>query len=275
MRTALITLAAGRHTHLLRQHDGVSAGSARPDRYIVVAMGDPGIARLLGDRAEVIEMPVTTDALPLAHARNTGANAALAAGAELLVFLDVDCIPGTDMIARYQFLAAQPVLGDSVLCGPVTYLPPAPEGGYRLDHLVHMTDPHAGRPVPGDEEHQTAGDHRLFWSLSFAVRARTWRAVGGFCEHYTGYGAEDTDFGQLARAAGIDLTWVGGAHAYHQHHPSQDPPVEHLDDIVANATTFHRRWGWWPMPNWLHAFARQGLAGYDPAADRWFVTAER
>ena len=35
--------------------------------------------------------------LPLAHARNAGARHALRDGAELLVFLDVDCIPGPDL----------------------------------------------------------------------------------------------------------------------------------------------------------------------------------
>ena len=33
----------------------------------------------------------------------------------------------------------------------------------------------------------------------------------------------------------IALTWVGGAWAYHQYHPSPDPPVQHLTDIVRNA----------------------------------------
>jgi hypothetical protein len=40
--------------------------------------------------------------------------------------------------------------------------------------------------------------------------------------------------------------------------------VEHLHDIVANATIFHRRWGWWPMPGWLDAFAALGLIHWDP-----------
>ena len=94
------------------------------------------------------------------------------------------------------------------------------------------------------------------------MTTRTWRRLGGFCEDYTGYGGEDTDFGQIARVVGVGLAWVGGAHAYHQHHPVQDPPVDHLDDILVNATLFHRRWGWWPMRGLLDAFAAQGLTGH-------------
>jgi len=77
-------------------------------------------------------------------------------------------------------------------------------------------------------------------------------------------GGEDTDFGQLAASHRIDLTWVGGAWAYHQFHPGADPPVQHLDDIVRNASVFHQRWGWWLMTGWLHEFERRGLIVLEP-----------
>jgi len=253
MRIAVITIVAGRHRHLRRQLEGLAAGSVRPDHHVVVAMGDPAVRDVVGGHAEVVDL-AARDHLPLATARNSGAAQAIAVGAELLVFLDVDCVPGTRLIARYRDTAADHTL----LCGPVTYLPP---GTPPLDRLASLTDPHPARPVPPDSEILEHGDHTLFWSLSFAVTTRTWQQLGGFCEDYTGYGGEDTDFGQIARVVGVGLTWVGGAHAYHQHHPVQDPPVDHLDDILVNATLFHRRWGWWPMRGWLDAFAAQGLTG--------------
>lgn len=260
MRTAVITIASGRHEHLRRQRAGLAAGTRAPDRHVVVSMGDPELATVLG--APVVTLPAG-ERLPLAAARNAGAAHALAAGADLLVFLDVDCIPGRELVARYEETAADGAL----LCGPVTYLPPARD--YPLSDLPRMTDPHPARPAPRPGECRTGGDHALFWSLSFATTAATWHTIGGFCEDYTGYGGEDTDFGQRARCAGVDLWWVGGAHAYHQHHPVQDPPVDHLDDILANATVFHRRWGWWPMTGWLDAFAADGLIRYDRAAACW------
>lgn len=252
MRIAVITIAAGRHRHLRRQLDGLATGTVRADHHVVVAMGDPAIRQVVGGRAEVVNLG-KPGRLPLAEARNTGAAHAIAAGADLLVFLDVDCVPGPRLIARYRDTATHQTL----LCGPVTYLPP---GKVSPERLADLTAPHPARPAPPDGETWQHGDHTLFWSLSFAVTARTWHQLGGFCEDYTGYGGEDTDFGQLARAAGVGLTWVGGAHAYHQHHPVQDPPVDHLDDILVNARLFHRRWGWWPMRGWLDAFAARGLA---------------
>lgn len=120
----------------------------------------------------------------MAQGRNIGATAALRGGAKLLVFLDVDCIPGAALIGRYH-------------------------------------------------------------------RAATWEHIGGFCELYRGYGGEDTDFAQCAAAGGVTMHWVGGADAFHQYHPVSNPPIEHLDDILCNAAVFHRRWGWWPMQEWL------------------------
>jgi GT2 family glycosyltransferase len=104
----------------------------------------------------------------------------------------------------------------------------------------------------------------LFWSLSFAVTADTWLAVGGFEESYEGYGGEDTDFAFTARAAGVPLVWVGGAHAYHQYHPTSAPPWQHLDDILRNGRLFADRWGSWPMEGWLEAFAAAGAIEQTP-----------
>jgi GT2 family glycosyltransferase len=108
----------------------------------------------------------------------------------------------------------------------------------------------------------------LFWSLAFAVTPATHARIGGFDPGYEGYGAEDTDYAFRARAAGVPLTWVGGAWAHHQHHPVSHPPVEHLADIVRNARRFRWRWGRWPMEGWLAAFARDGLVAWDPDGTR-------
>jgi hypothetical protein len=59
------------------------------------------------------------------------------------------------------------------------------------------------------------------------------------------------------------MWWVGGADSYHQHHPSTEPPVEHLEDILRNATIFYQRWGRWPMQGWLDQFRKAGLTHLD------------
>jgi len=140
----------------------------------------------------------------------------------------------------------------------VAYLPPPPPEGYDLDRLGDH-DFHHARPAPAPGQWHRGGDHRLFWSLSFATTAAVWSRIGGFCEQYQGYGAEDTDFAMMAQQAGVELTWVGGASAFHQWHPTASPPVHHLDDILRNGALFASRWGWWPMEGWLKQFAARDL----------------
>ncbi|GGF41330.1 glycosyltransferase family 2 protein [Subtercola lobariae] len=223
-------------------------------RQVTVWLDEKSPPRLPGT---VIHLPPGANGLRLAVGRNVGAQAAIDGGADLLVFLDADCLPGNNLIERY--CTASREHSEAMLCGPVTYLPEEFVGTTPAD-LERATKPHSARPNPTDTrcELAPADDYRLFWSLSFAVTAPTWRRSGGFSELYEGYGGEDTDFAATLLERTIPLVWVGGAHAYHQYHPTQAPPWQHLDDIVRNASIFHSRWGSWPMEGWLNAFAKAG-----------------
>ena len=166
--------------------------------------------------------------------------------------------------------------GPVVLCGAVHYLPPRRLG---LNHYtatdLAASQPHPARPVAHDGQYVVVEDLHLFWSLSFAIGAADWVQVGGFDEGYRGYGGE-AGLVQLAevlrRDLGADVAsvpgagaaggvgyWVGGAPAYHQHHPVDDPPRQHVADIVRNSNRFHERWGFFPMSGWLDAFEAEGL----------------
>jgi N-acetylglucosaminyl-diphospho-decaprenol L-rhamnosyltransferase len=154
--------------------------------------------------------------------------------------------------------------GDGLHVGPVTYLPEGVVVEVDTD-LDPLTSPHAARPSPPDGElvEATPAQQVLFWSLSFAASADAWARIGGFDEGYVGYGGEDTDFAMRAAAAGVPLVWVGGAHAYHQHHPTSAPPWQHLDDILRNGRRYAERWGTWPMEGWLRAFSEAGAIAWD------------
>lgn len=276
-RVALITVVHGRHAHLSRQREALARSTRLPDDHVIVVIDDPPLEAVLEGESitsareppgvpltpTVVAMAGDELGLPLAAARNRGAAAALAAGADVLVFLDVDCLPSPALVEAYARAAMDPATSDRLLGGPVAYLPPPPPSGYDLDALP-PAEPHPARPAPAPGAIELGGDHDLFWSLSFALTAETWHRIGGFHEAYVGYGGEDTDFAATARTAGIDLAWIGSARAFHQYHPVESPPVRHLDAILRNAALFHRRWGRWPMSGWLDAFEQQGLITRNP-----------
>ena len=260
--TAVVTVAHGRHDHLDRQRTSLAASTIAFD-HVIVAMDDPDLAAATWCSAS---LPGTPLGLPLAAARNRGAEVALDRGATTLVFLDVDCLVSPTLLEAYAVAVADEP--GTVWSGPVTYLDPPATGGYELADLPRLDSPHPARPAPEPGVRVHDADPDLFWSLSFACSADAWRRAGGFCEDYVGYGGEDTDFARVVLHAGLDLGWVGAARAYHQWHPVSRPPVEHVADIVRNAEVFRSRWGATPMLGWLEAFEAQGLVRRDDDG-RW------
>lgn len=267
-RTVVVTVAHGRHDHLERQRASLAVSTTGFD-HVVVAMDDPVLARAPWCSAS---LPSTPLGLPLAAARNRGAEVALEGGATTLVFLDVDCLAAPALLEGYAAAVADEP--DTIWSGPVTYLEAPPPGGYDLSALAGLDSPHPARPAPAPGERLRGADPDLFWSLSFACSAGAWARTGGFCEDYVGYGGEDTDFARVAVTAGLDLGWDGTARAYHQWHPVSRPPVEHVVDIVRNAEVFRRRWDSTPMLGWLEAFEERGLVRRD-ADGRWHALRPR
>ncbi|MEE4211349.1 MAG: glycosyltransferase [Parvularcula sp.] len=259
MSLSVLTIVRNRTAHLANLIEGVRRSSLQPDEVIIVDMSDEPVAETLdapGVRFERLE----TDGLPLAQARN---RAAACATGDHLVFLDVDCIP---MRACLAHLTAALGERDGLICAEALYLGPNDaSGAWEESDLLAKGHRHPARRFP-DEGLKEVGNPGLFWSLAFAIRRATFSRIGGFDERFTGYGAEDTDFGFTAQAAGCPLYFCGGAFACHQHHETFDPPLQHLDDIVANAIRYHRKWGWWPMHGWLQTFVQMGVV--DWRADR-------
>ena len=262
---SVVTLASGREDHLRALISGLERSAQAPAELVLVRMNGwrprgPLAARSFEVRPVDVAGPA--GGLPLAAARNAGARAARSGH---LVFLDADCIPAPSLVASYG-----DALGgfDGLLMGEVRYLPPGAGDRFRdnggFADLVAASVTHPAREGPPRAGVRRTADYEMFWSLSFAARRGTFLdRVGGFDEGYAGYGAEDTDFAFRARRAGVPLGWAGGAAAFHQHHETYDPPLQHLEEIVANARRFRSLWGRWPMAGWLGRFARLGLVRWE------------
>lgn len=269
-RVAVVTTAHGRHAHLRLQERSLAASERFADVRVVVAMDDPAVADHVAPGTQVVDCPPGRDGLPLARARNLGARTAFEAGAEVVVFLDVDCLVHPATLAAYARAASDPATAGDLLTGPTGYLPAPGPGGYDLDALPEARF-HEARPRPAAGSVVRGVDHSLFWSLSFVTSVTTWNRIGGFDEQYEGYGGEDTDYSLRAGRGGVDLTFVGDALTWHQWHPVSSPPVEHLDDLLRNGAVFAERWGWWPMKGWFEQLASRGLV--EPAGAGWRRTA--
>lgn len=265
MTASTVTLAsAARHEHVRRQQARLRTTEPDVDRIVVWLDREPAPRHAYD--AAIVHVPPAAGGLRLAAGRNAGARAAIARGADELVFLDADCVAGDALVTRYR--EAMRSAPRSLLAGPVTYLPDGVVVDAATD-LRPLTAPHPARPAPADGTLVVADEAQrvLFWSLSFALTAATWDRIGGFDEEYVGYGGEDTDFAMRSASAEVPFVWVGGAHAYHQHHPTSSPPWQHLDDILANGRRFADRWGSWPMAGWLQAFEAAGAI--ERSGDGW------
>jgi N-acetylglucosaminyl-diphospho-decaprenol L-rhamnosyltransferase len=253
VRVAVATLQHGRHEHLERQAARVRE-LAGVDRYLVVSMDEAPPAPA---GAEVIRLPAREpDRLPLSAARN--AAMAHLEDCDLVVLLDVDCVPDPGLVDAYARASRAVGRHRTVLLGPVGWLTaPVPVAGpigagavARARATVKRSFPATGTDLERRPE--------LFWSLSFAVSPATHRAIGGFDETFTGWGAEDTDYGRRAHRREIALWKVGGAWTYHQPHPPARETPGQITALVANAVHFHNRWGDWPMPDVLAELSAAG-----------------
>lgn len=266
---AVVTVCTpGRAEHLRSQRRALAAHLPEA-QHVVVLPERPGSAELAAelsaDGAITVAVPAGPD-LPVARCRNLGGDRAAGLGAELIIFLDVDCMPGPELGVRYSELPA-----GAVGLGPVTYLPESAGAPDPAD-LAAFTDPHPARPFPARGLQRLGRtEFGMFWSLSFALHGALWKRIrlefGGFDEAYTGYGAEDTDFGRRLLYRRIPVALVAGAHAYHRWHPVSDPPVNHLEDLLRNGAHYAERWGEWPAPGWFEEFERRGLVRRD--GDGW------
>ncbi|WP_299309522.1 galactosyltransferase-related protein [uncultured Croceicoccus sp.] len=259
MKISICTLASGRAAHLRNLVLGLMESERAPDELIVAVLQDAPYD-LPAASFPVTQIVLGSDGVPLSLGRNTAAGGA---SGDLLIFLDVDCVPHPALVGDYAKVARD---HGGVLMGEVGYLPRgATANGVDFAHFERVAVRHSERPGPPEAAVGPCRDYRCFWSLNFAISAADFARTGGFDERYTGYGGEDTDFGRVVAACGLPLQWVRGAKAYHQYHPHHMPPVHHLDSVMANAHRFAEKWGEPTMQHWMRAFTLMGLTRRDGA----------
>lgn len=247
MDISLVTIVKNRRAALLNMISGLERGAQQPAELVIVHMNEE--AYQLPACSFPIKQRVVSSVhhLPLAAARNAAVSFACF---DHMIFLDVDCIPASDFLSVYNKTFNN---RDVLIAGRVRYL--TAQVMEKENLLACMKEYSIPDPV---RENVDQYPYELFWSLNFGCSKSVFRQIGGFDEFFTGYGAEDTDFAFAAKAKGVPIHTIN-AMAFHQYHPSYDPPMNHLVDIVSNATSFRKKWGIWPMEGWLAKFERAGL----------------
>jgi len=250
MNTSLLTIVKNRKPAILNMINGLCNGTSLPYELVIVHMNEE-IYGLSGLPFPVKEYTLTSiETLPLAHARNF---AVQKASFEKMIFLDADCIPSTSFIEAYNRSLDDENL---LISGRVRYLTKTVMNA--PDLLEIMSQVSIPDPVRAALDQYS---YQLFWSLNFGCSKATYSKIGGFDEGFSGYGAEDTDFAFSANKNEVDFITID-ALAYHQYHPSYDPPVNHIEPIVKNAMRFKAKWGLWPMEGWLNKFCEMGLTRF-------------
>ena len=257
---SVLTLVRGRADRLRNLMAGLARQTVRPCELVIAWMQPEPAPDLPDPGCPVRHLHVPGEPMPLAAARNRAAEAATG---DVLIFLDVDCIPAPSLVAAYGRAAAET---DGLFLGEVLYLPPAIDAAPDHAALDRLGRAHPARPRPPETGLRREPDPGQLWGLSFALPARYWRAVGGMDEAYAGYGGEETDLATRLAAAGLPVFWVADARAYHQHHPVHVPPLQHFEPILANATRFRATHGRWCMTYWLDQFRAAGLIDWDTDA---------
>ena len=258
---SVCTLVRGRREHLSRLITGLNRQAVRPDELVIAYMQDNPHEALPETPFPVKSLKVPGQRLPLAASRN---RAAMVANGRVLIFLDVDCIPGPDLVRSYARAVGQTggcVMGEARYLGNDAPFPT--DRPWRFDELWDSAERHPARP--SGEDHPTGTppvpilDTSELWGLSFALPKMQYLRAGGFDESFVGYGGEETDFARSLAEHDVPLHFEPRARAVHQWHPVHQPPLQHFDDIVANARRFRAKRGSWPMGYWLDQFERDGF----------------
>ena len=233
VRTAVITIVAGRHDHLRAQHAALRRRSPPPHGTSSSRWAPARRARCraaCGGTAEVIavERPARrAAACPGAQRRRRARPRRRRRAARLprrrLHSRAAACC------ARYREAARPGRRGAALRPGRL----PAPRAARRLPgdgSRARSRAPHPARPVAAGRRASRGGDHALFWSLSFAVTRATWRRDRRVLRGRTSATAArtPTSGSSPARAGRRPRAGSAARWAYHQHHPAATPPVQHL-----------------------------------------------
>ncbi len=142
IHVSALTIAAGREAHLRNVVAGFQAQQHKPSELIIGVMQDADYTDLPRTDFPIRQIRVTAPELPLSAARNAVADAATG---DMLVFVDVDCIPAPDFISAIWTHGgpSRPVHGRGDVPAPRRH-----RRGLDFDRFADMAVKHSDRQGP-------------------------------------------------------------------------------------------------------------------------------
>ncbi|MCU7553799.1 galactosyltransferase-related protein [Alteromonas sp. ASW11-19] len=241
---SVITLVKNRVPEFHRLVRQLEATRVKPRELIVVWMTSPSSHSLVqSDHFAIKHKFTTTSALPIAQARNRGAQAS---EANNLVFTDVDCVPHPEL---FSLLTEAPTRGVIQTTGFTEMTVMSRNACYsELSALA----------AKGNNQHVTTPSRGTFNSALFSLNRQDFMQLGGFDEGFYGFGIGDIDFATRCAKRGMQIK-TRPVVTFKQYRHCRRCPLNHLLDIVANANRYREKWGYYPETAWLTAFMAQGF----------------
>lgn len=243
-RLSIIIIVKNRQSHLENTLLSIENNFPYFSEVIVVHMNQPiqkELKDLVSYNLNQVTIYSTSEALPLAKARNLGAQVATS---ETLFFLDVDCALKEDTCLEYLKVCREKPL--NIYMSKCLYLEEPIKDIHNLQNQV--SEEHPKRTL------EVFPRWQLFWSLSFVISKTWFNHLGQFDPNFVNYGGEDTELSYRNYLQGGKLIWVPDAVVYHQPHENNELPIHHIESVVNNINYFYNKHGFYIMEDWIKGF---------------------
>jgi GT2 family glycosyltransferase len=234
--TVAVAIPVYNRVDLLANTVAAVAAQSYPAELLSVVVGDDGsdedVAAALAPLQDRLSLRVVRrehDGYGAGQARNLAAEAT---DADVLVFVDADCVPDPDLVsrhARWHHFAGNVVVVGSRHGIDTSRLPPEAlieDPNVLRTMAFGTTDPGADAIRPKDFRgllhRRTSGQRtgteafRSLVSSNFSVRADRFSESGGFSQDFHRWGGEDTELGWRLWNAGLFFVPDDRAIVYHQ-----------------------------------------------------------